>query len=55
MGIQANGMFGGFYKKTGPLIGKRSKGQNLVTAQYRIPLLATYFIVILIFQTPVAN
>jgi len=40
MGVQANGMFGGFYKKTGP---------------YRIPLLATYFIVILIFQTPVAN
>ncbi len=32
MGIQVNGMFGGFYKKTGPLIGKRTKGRNLVTA-----------------------
>ncbi|RZM30415.1 MAG: hypothetical protein EOO88_00925 [Pedobacter sp.] len=32
MGIQTNGMFGGFYKKTGPLIGKRAKGRNLVTA-----------------------
>jgi len=32
MGIQSDGMFGGFYGKTGPLIGRRVKGKSLVTA-----------------------
>jgi hypothetical protein len=30
MGIQDNGAFGGFHGKTGPLIGRRVKGQNIV-------------------------
>ena len=32
MGIQISGMFGGFYKRTGALIGIRGKGKDIVTA-----------------------
>lgn len=32
MGIQKSGPFGGFYKKTGPIIGRRAKGMNIITA-----------------------
>lgn len=32
MGIQPKGMFGGFYKKTGPLVGRRGNRKNIVTA-----------------------
>ncbi|MEJ2884767.1 DUF6266 family protein [Pedobacter sp. GR22-6] len=32
MGIQKSGPFGGFYKKTGPIIGRRSRNQNVITA-----------------------
>ena len=32
MGIQKSGPFGSFYKKTGPIIGRRSKHQNVITA-----------------------
>jgi hypothetical protein len=32
MGIQPQGAFGGFKNKTGPLVGRRLKGQNVITA-----------------------
>jgi hypothetical protein len=32
MGILNSGIFGGFRKKTGPIIGRRSRGQNIITS-----------------------
>jgi hypothetical protein len=32
MGILHSGLFGGFSKKTGPIVGRRRKGQNVITA-----------------------
>ncbi|TKC06160.1 hypothetical protein [Pedobacter frigoris] len=31
MGIQKSEPFGGFYKKTGPIIGRRGRGMNIIT------------------------
>ncbi|WP_133574471.1 DUF6266 family protein [Pedobacter metabolipauper] len=31
MGIQSSGPFGGFYNKTGPLVGRRGKGKYIIT------------------------
>ena len=34
MGILPSGIFGGFYKKTGPVVGRITKGKNVVTGLY---------------------
>lgn len=36
MGILNSGIFGGFRKKTGPVVGRRSKGKNVITSLHHI-------------------
>lgn len=36
MGIQKSGPFGPFYKKTGPIIGRRSRNQNVITGLHHV-------------------
>lgn len=36
MGIQDSGPFGGFYKKIGPIVGRRRKGQHVLTALHHV-------------------